>query len=71
MSEGNLKTWTSLFSTAFISGTCAAAANFLANVTWQSQNRQLDWRDLALLTSAGAMLGVRYAKTGKPFFSYN
>jgi hypothetical protein len=30
----------------------------------------LDWRDLALLTSMGAVIGVRYAKTGLPFFSF-
>lgn len=59
------------FTTALISGSCAAAANFLANVAWRGdQSRNLDWRDLALLTSMGAAIGVRYAKTGRPFFSF-
>ena len=70
MSSNNSNSWMKLFSTAFISGACASAANFLANVSWKTQHAgELDWRDLALLTSIGATIGVHYAKTGRPWFN--
>lgn len=57
------------FTTAIISGSCAAAANFLSNIAWSGDRQgNLDWRDLALLTSIGAAIGVHYTKTGRPFF---
>ena len=66
---GAIISFLTIFSTAFISGTTAAAANFIANVSWKTQHAgELDWRDLALLTSIGATIGVHYAKTGRPWF---
>ena len=46
-----------------------SSANLLANVAWRDSYGRLDWRDLAFLTSVGATMCVRYAKTGKPLFS--
>ena len=46
-----------------------SSANLLANVAWRDSYGRLDWRDLAFLTSVGATLCVRYAKTGKSLFS--
>jgi hypothetical protein len=63
-------TW-SFITNMFFAATGAASANLLANITYRNQYRGVDWRDLALLTSIGATLGVRYAKTGKPFFLAN
>jgi len=55
----------------FFAATGAASANLLANVACRNRQGTIDWRDLAILTSIGATLGVHYAKTGKPFFSSN
>ena len=59
-------TW-SFITNMFFAATGAASANLLANVVYRNKYCTIDWRDLALLTSIGATLGVHYAKTGKPF----
>tara|TARA_R110002074_G_scaffold143236_3_gene290111 strand:+ start:483 stop:656 length:174 start_codon:yes stop_codon:yes gene_type:complete len=55
----------------FFAATGAASANLLANVGYRSRDGSIDWRDLAIITSMGATLGVHYAKTGRPFFLSN
>jgi|TARA_R110002074_G_scaffold158711_1_gene315920 hypothetical protein len=55
----------------FFAATGAASANLLANVTYRDRYGGIDWRDLAILSSIGATLGVHYAKTGRPFFLAN
>ena len=69
MSNDNSGTWSGLLVNAFLAGTGAASANLHANVAWRDSYGRLDWRDLAFLTSIGATLFVRYAKTGKPLLS--
>ena len=39
--------------------------------SYRNRYGSIDWRDLAILTSIGATLGVHYAKTGRPFFLSN
>ena len=65
----NSGTWSGILINALFAGAGAASANLLANVTWRDGYGRLDWRDLAFLTSVGATLCVRYAKTGKSLFS--
>ena len=68
--NNNNNAW-SFITNMFFAATGAASANLLANVTCRNRQGAIDWRDLAILTSIGATLGVHYAKTGKPFFSLN
>ena len=68
MSSDKNGTW-SFVVNMFFAATGAASANLLANVACRNRFGAIDWRDLALLTSIGATLGVHYAKTGRPFFS--
>ena len=63
-------TWT-FVTNMFFAATGAASANLLANVGYRNQHCSIDWRDLAIITSIGATLGVHYAKTGRPFFLSN
>ena len=70
MSSNKNGTW-SFVVNMFFAATGAASANLLANVACRDRQGTIDWRDLAILTSIGATLGVHYAKTGKPFFSLN
>jgi hypothetical protein len=69
MSNKN-STWT-FVTNMFFAATGAASANLLANVGYRNQYGSIDWRDLAIITSIGATLGVHYAKTGRPFFLSN
>ena len=63
-------TW-SFITNMFFAATGAASANLLANVGYRSRDGSIDWRDLAIITSMGATIGVHYAKTGRPFFLSN
>jgi hypothetical protein len=69
MSDKN-GTW-AFITNMFFAATGAASANLLANVACRNRQGTIDWRDLAILTSIGATLGVHYAKTGRPFFLSN
>jgi len=69
MSDKN-GTW-AFITNMFFAATGAASANLLANVGYRNQYGSIDWRDLAIITSIGATLGVHYAKTGRPFFLSN
>ena len=69
MNNDNSGTLSGALVNAFFAGAGAASANLLANVAWRDSYGRLDWRDLAFLTSVGATLCVRYAKTGKSLFS--
>ena len=59
---------TSIVCNMFFAATGAMSANLLANIACRNRYGDIDWRDLAFLTSVGATLGVHFAKTGKPFF---
>jgi len=62
-------TW-SFVVNVFFAATGAASANLLANAACRNRYGDIDWRDLAILTSIGATIGVHYAKTGMPFFRH-
>jgi uncharacterized membrane protein YfcA len=57
-------TW-DIIRSVFFAATGAASANLLTNITCRNNYGNLDWRALAVATSIGATLGVRYAKTEK------
>ena len=60
-------TW-DIIRSAFFAATGAASANLLTNVTCRNVN--LDWRTLAVATSIGATLGVRYAAPGTSLLTF-
>ena len=59
--------WSSILKSAFLAGAAAASAYVLANITCRDNYGDLDWRDLAFLTSIGTVLGVRYAESSNRY----
>ena len=54
-----------IIKTALITATTTAAASVIANVTWQDNYGNIDWRDLAIISCIGTVLGARFAKSEK------
>ena len=59
MTDGS---WSSILKNIFFAAAGAASANLIANITCRDNYGNIDWRDLAILTTIGTTLGVRYAQ---------
>jgi hypothetical protein len=59
-----------IIKSALITGAATASVSVLANISYRNNNNgALDWRDLAIISCIGTVLGTRFAETNKPWFS--
>ena len=57
-----------IIKSALITGAATASVSVLANISYRNNHGTFDWRDLAIISCIGTVLGTRFAETNKPWF---